>query len=68
MLPDGCVLGAVSEREDPTDAFVAKKGSGYKCLADLPAGSIVGTSSVRRKAQLKHLFPGLEFRECRGNV
>lgn len=60
-LPDGCELGAVLEREDPVDSLVVKKGLGYKSLEELPEGSVVGTSSVRRVAQLKRAFPGLKF-------
>ncbi|KAJ7051240.1 porphobilinogen deaminase, dipyromethane cofactor binding domain-containing protein [Mycena amicta] len=63
-LPDGCVIGAVLEREDPVDSFVVKKGKEWKALDDLPDGSVVGTSSVRRIAQLKRNFPGLKFMDC----
>lgn len=45
-----------------------KKGSPYKSLADLPAGSIVGTSSVRRSAQINRNFPNLVFKSVRGNI
>ena len=62
-LPEGCAIGAILEREDPRDALVVKEGLEYKTLEELPAGSIVGTSSVRRVAQLKRLFPKLEFRD-----
>lgn len=65
-LPEGCILGAITEREDPRDAIVMKTGSPYKSLADLPPGSIVGTSSIRRSAQLKRNFPGLVFESVRG--
>ncbi|KAI5790310.1 putative porphobilinogen deaminase [Geopyxis carbonaria] len=68
VLPKGCSLGAFIEREDPRDALVVKPGLPYTTLADLPDGSVVGTSSVRRKAQLKHSYPGLLIQECRGNV
>ncbi|KAF7306391.1 Porphobilinogen deaminase [Mycena indigotica] len=67
-LPDGCVIGAVLEREDPVDSFVVKKGKEWKRLEDLAEGSVVGTSSVRRIAQLKRRFPGLKFMDCRGNL
>lgn len=60
-LPDGCVIGAILEREDPVDSLVVKGGEGWKNLEDLPEGSVVGTSSVRRVAQLKRKFPGLKF-------
>ncbi|GAA98896.1 uncharacterized protein L969DRAFT_51375 [Mixia osmundae IAM 14324] len=67
-LPRGCELVAIIQREDPRDCFVAKSGSPYKSLADLPAGSVVGTSSVRRVAQLKRAFPELKFADVRGNL
>lgn len=60
-LPDGCVLGAILEREDPVDSLVVKQGKPWKILDDLPAGSVVGTSSVRRVAQLKRKYPDLKF-------
>ncbi|KZT42823.1 porphobilinogen deaminase [Sistotremastrum suecicum HHB10207 ss-3] len=67
-LPPGCELGAILEREDPVDVLVVKKGLPYKSLADLPDGSVVGTSSVRRVAQLRKSFPKLEFKDIRGNL
>jgi len=60
-LPDGCVIGAILEREDPVDSLVVKKGKEWKSLDDLPEGSVVGTSSVRRVAQLKRKYPKLQF-------
>lgn len=60
-LPDRCEIGAILEREDPRDSLVVKAGLNYKTLDDLPEGSIVGTSSVRRVAQLKRAFPKLAF-------
>ncbi|KZT58412.1 hypothetical protein CALCODRAFT_494900 [Calocera cornea HHB12733] len=68
LLPEGCALGAVPEREDPRDSLVVKEGLGYKTLEDLPEGSVVGTSSVRRVAQLRRSFPHLLFQDCRGNL
>ena len=62
-LPPGCELGAILEREDPADCLVVKKGLSYKKLEDLPEGSIVGTSSVRRVAQLRKSFPKLVFQD-----
>ncbi|KAI1848566.1 hypothetical protein JX265_011580 [Neoarthrinium moseri] len=69
-LPDGCVLACVPEREDPRDVVVVKKAleGRYNSLADLPAGSVVGTSSVRRMAQIRRRYPALEFRDMRGNI
>jgi hydroxymethylbilane synthase len=61
-LPQGLVLAAVPEREDPRDAVVGKK------LADLPDGAKVGTSSLRRAAQLRQLRPGLQVESVRGNL
>lgn len=60
-LPEGCALGAILEREDPVDSLVVKAGEPWKSLDDLPAGSVVGTSSVRRVAQLKRNYPKLKF-------
>ncbi|KIN97462.1 hypothetical protein M404DRAFT_32309 [Pisolithus tinctorius Marx 270] len=68
VLPDGCEIGAILEREDPVDSLVVKQGLPYKKLEDLPAGSVVGTSSVRRVAQLRRAFPGLQFMDVRGNL
>ena len=62
-LPEGCAIGAILEREDPRDALVVKEGLEYTTVEELPVGSIIGTSSVRRVAQLKRLFPKLEFRD-----
>ncbi|KZT24664.1 porphobilinogen deaminase [Neolentinus lepideus HHB14362 ss-1] len=68
VLPDGCELGAILEREDPVDVLVVKEGLPYKTLGDLPDGSVVGTSSVRRVAQLRRKFPKLVFLDVRGNL
>jgi hydroxymethylbilane synthase len=67
-LPEGCALGAITEREDPRDAVVMKASLDYKSLAELPEGSVVGTSSVRRIAQLRRAYPHLHFADVRGNV
>ncbi len=64
-LPEGFALGAITEREDPRDAFVSNR---YAELADLPSGAVVGTSSLRRAAQISERFPALEIRTLRGNV
>ena len=67
-LPDGLELGCITKRENPSDALVVnKKNECYK-LESLPAGSIVGTSSLRRLAQLRNKFPNLNFKDIRGNV
>ncbi|GAA6062847.1 hypothetical protein JCM10212_001853 [Sporobolomyces blumeae] len=67
-FPPGCELGAVLEREDPSDALVVKQGLGYTSLEEMPEGSVIGTSSVRRVAQLRRKFPGLKFADVRGNL
>lgn len=64
-MPEGFVLAAISEREDPRDAFVSPR---YAALADLPAGAVVGTSSLRREAQLRAKFPHLVIKPLRGNL
>lgn len=64
-LPEGFALGAILERHSPTDAFVSNK---YRSFAELPQGAILGTSSLRRKAQLMALRPDLDVRDLRGNV
>lgn len=64
-LPDGLVLGAITQRETPFDALVAPA---YKTLAALPEGAKVGTSSLRRQAQLLHARPDLKIHVLRGNV
>lgn len=64
-LPDGIVLACVPEREDPRDAFVSLKA---KTLADLPAGAIVGTASLRRQAQVLFARRDLRVAVLRGNV
>lgn len=69
-LPEGCELGCVTSREDPRDVVVFKAGlkGTYGNIAELPAGSVVGTSSIRRIAQLKRRYPHLEFADVRGNI
>ncbi len=64
-LPEGFVLPAILEREDPRDAFVSNH---YRALAELPPGSVVGTSSLRRESQLRARYPSLDVRPLRGNV
>jgi hydroxymethylbilane synthase len=61
-LPEGLTLAAVPEREDARDAVVGKR------LADLPPGAKVGTSSLRRAAQLRRLRPDLKVESVRGNL
>ncbi len=64
-IPPGLTIGAVPRRENPLDAFIA---SGFKSLAQLPEGARVGTSSLRRGAQIKHLRPDAVIVPLRGNL
>lgn len=65
FLPDGLEIGVIPRREDPRDVLVTRHG---KLLSDLPAGARVGTSSLRRSAQLKRLRPDLSIETLRGNL
>lgn len=65
LLPDGFALAAVMRREDPRDAFVSVR---YDALESLPEGAILGTSSLRRAAQIRRRFPHLDVRPLRGNL
>jgi hydroxymethylbilane synthase len=67
-LPAGLVLGCITERENPADALVVNAKNQQYQLEILPAGSVVGTSSLRRLAQLRHHYPHLVFKDVRGNV
>jgi hydroxymethylbilane synthase len=67
-LPDGLVLGCVTERVNPADALVVNAQHQDKQLDTLPEGAIIGTSSLRRLAQLRHYYPHLTFKDVRGNV
>ena len=58
-------LAAITKREDPRDAFISEL---YNSFDDLPAGSVVGTSSLRRQSQIKAKYPNLEIRPLRGNL
>jgi hydroxymethylbilane synthase len=64
-LPEGFVLGAITAREDPRDALVS---NGHDTLDALPQDAIVGTSSLRREAQLRERHPRLRIESLRGNV
>ncbi len=64
-IPPGLILAAIPERNDPRDCLVSRSGAG---LAALPRGARVGTSSLRRQAQLRRARPDVEVRELRGNV
>ncbi|XP_062565077.1 porphobilinogen deaminase [Armigeres subalbatus] len=67
-LPIGMAIGAVLEREDPRDALVLNEKYRGKTLSTLPKGSIIGTSSLRRSAQLARLHPHLVVCDIRGNL
>jgi hydroxymethylbilane synthase len=64
-MPPGFTLASVTAREDARDALVSNH---YRGLADLPQGAVVGTSSLRREAQLRERFPHLQIDPLRGNV
>lgn len=65
VLPEGLTLGCIPDREDPRDAFISNN---HVKLKDLPAGSVVGTSSLRRGAQLLSQYPHLKIEWIRGNI
>ncbi|MDJ0580762.1 hydroxymethylbilane synthase [Crocosphaera sp.] len=67
-LPDGLMLGCVTERVNPADALVVHEKHKDKQLDTLAEGSVIGTSSLRRLAQLRHHYPHLTFKDVRGNV
>jgi len=64
-FPEGLSLALIMQREDPRDAFVSNK---HASLRDLPAGAVVGTSSLRRQTQIREKFPALKLDWLRGNV
>jgi hydroxymethylbilane synthase len=64
-LPGGFEIAAITERQDPRDAFCSRR---YSKIEDLPKGARVGTSSLRRQAQLKAIRPDLDIHPLRGNV
>jgi hydroxymethylbilane synthase len=64
-IPAGLTIGAVPERETPLDVLISRNGL---TLMELPAGGVIGTSSLRRAAQLRHLRPDLVVVSLRGNV
>lgn len=65
MLPDGLEISAFLPREDVRDAFISNK---YKTFDEMPAGAVVGTSSLRRQAMVKRIRPDLEVITYRGNL
>jgi len=64
-IPQGLCIGAIPERENPVDVFISRNGAGF---SELPAGSVIGTSSLRRGAQLRHARPDIVIRSIRGNL
>ena len=64
-IPQGLCIGAVPERENPVDVFISRSGAKFNELA---AGSVIGTSSLRRGAQLRHARPDIAIRPMRGNL
>ncbi|MDK9693610.1 MAG: hydroxymethylbilane synthase [Sulfurimonas sp.] len=65
VMPDGLLLGAITEREDARDALLSEK---YTNIEALPQGAVVGTSSLRRRMQIQKLRPDLIIKDLRGNV
>lgn len=67
-LPEGLILGCITERVDPADALVVHAKHKDKKLETLPEGAVIGTSSLRRLAQLRYHYPHLTFKDIRGNL
>ncbi|WP_106497004.1 hydroxymethylbilane synthase [Lentibacillus sp. Marseille-P4043] len=65
IIPEGLTIGSIPEREDHRDAYIAKD---HKALKDLPEGAIVGTSSLRRAAQILAARPDVTIKSVRGNI
>ena len=65
MIPEGLTLGCIPDREVPFDAYISKN---HTPLRELPEGSIIGTSSLRRGAQILSKYPHLEIKWIRGNI
>lgn len=68
ILPSGAEIGATPEREDPRDVFIVRPDSEIKRIQDLPKGGVVGTSSIRRTAQIAKKYPHLVVKDLRGNI
>ena len=68
VLPQGCSIGAVTEREDPSDVFIAHPSEPITSIADLPTGSSVATGSLRRRSQLLAQRPDISVIDIRGNL
>lgn len=67
-LPDGMAIGAILQREDPRDVVILNKKYKGKTLETLPPNSVIGTSSLRRTAQLARNYPDLVIKDIRGNL
>lgn len=67
VLPEGMCLGAILERENPNDALVLNERNKGQTLQSLPSGSVIGTGSLRRVAQLKRKYPHLTFKDIVSN-
>ncbi|KAK9377931.1 porphobilinogen deaminase, dipyromethane cofactor binding domain-containing protein [Lipomyces chichibuensis] len=67
-LPDEFKIGAVLDRADPRDVLVVRSDLAYKSLSELPPDSVIGTSSIRRTAQLRRRYPQFQFKVVRGNI
>ena len=65
VLPEGLIIGAIPERENPFDVLIARD---HTKLSDYKTGAVVGTSSLRRASQIKHIRPDLTIRSIRGNL
>ena len=64
-LPQGLIIGAIPKRLDPRDVLISRDG---RTLEDLPEGCLIGTSSLRRRVQIKGILPGCEVVPLRGNL
>jgi len=67
-LPPKMVIGAIPKREIENDVLIFRLSHPYKSLSELPPGSVIGSSSLRRIAQLKRMYPLLVFKDVRGNL
>lgn len=65
VLPEGLQISSLLKRHNPADVLISEK---YQSFAELPQGAKVGTSSLRRKAQLLHARPDLDIHDLRGNL
>ncbi len=68
VLPEGCVIGAITEREDPSDVFLSHPGSDVTSLSAVPPGGVIATGSLRRTSQLLAMRPDLTVADIRGNL